>query len=263
MPAAGVVMIIAVVVIVAALVYLPRRDDPRPAEDHRGPRRRDRGGGRDHREERAGRRGGPDDQPDARRRGRPARGPAGQEGGHADAVGLVEGLYPGAAAAGFATSRQRDHQGPADLRGLHEGDADPGPARPRGADRRRQPNGPALRNAGLRQRRGGRSTPTAARPASCAAALAGHRRRLAGSVRGPARDGRRPAPPASPAATAPARAKRELRAVQTPAPFEYERATSVQGAIAALPEHGSEARIIAGGHSLLPMMKLRLANPAT
>jgi aerobic carbon-monoxide dehydrogenase medium subunit len=49
--------------------------------------------------------------------------------------------------------------------------------------------------------------------------------------------------------------------VQTPAAFEYERATSVEGAIAALQRHGSEARIIAGGHSLLPMMKLRLANP--
>jgi carbon-monoxide dehydrogenase medium subunit len=49
--------------------------------------------------------------------------------------------------------------------------------------------------------------------------------------------------------------------VQTPAPFEYERATSVEGAIAALGRLGSEARIIAGGHSLLPMMKLRLANP--
>jgi len=49
--------------------------------------------------------------------------------------------------------------------------------------------------------------------------------------------------------------------VQTPAPFEYERATSVEGAIAALGQHGSDARIIAGGHSLLPMMKLRLANP--
>jgi len=49
--------------------------------------------------------------------------------------------------------------------------------------------------------------------------------------------------------------------VQTPAPFEYERATSVDGAIEALQQLGSEARIIAGGHSLLPMMKLRLANP--
>ena len=50
--------------------------------------------------------------------------------------------------------------------------------------------------------------------------------------------------------------------MQTPAPFQYERATSVEGAIAALERLGAQARIIAGGHSLLPMMKLRLANPA-
>jgi carbon-monoxide dehydrogenase medium subunit len=50
--------------------------------------------------------------------------------------------------------------------------------------------------------------------------------------------------------------------MQTPAPFEYERATSVDGVIASLERLGDEARIIAGGHSLLPMMKLRLANPA-
>ena len=49
--------------------------------------------------------------------------------------------------------------------------------------------------------------------------------------------------------------------MQTPAPFEYERATSVEGAIAALERLGPEARVIAGGHSLLPMMKLRLASP--
>jgi aerobic carbon-monoxide dehydrogenase medium subunit len=49
--------------------------------------------------------------------------------------------------------------------------------------------------------------------------------------------------------------------LQTPAAFEYERATSVEGAIASLQKLGPEARIIAGGHSLLPMMKLRLANP--
>jgi aerobic carbon-monoxide dehydrogenase medium subunit len=49
--------------------------------------------------------------------------------------------------------------------------------------------------------------------------------------------------------------------VQTPAAFEYERATSVEGAIASLRRLGSGARVIAGGHSLLPMMKLRLANP--
>jgi len=49
--------------------------------------------------------------------------------------------------------------------------------------------------------------------------------------------------------------------MQTPAPCDYERATSVAGAIASLAEHGSGARIIAGGHSLIPMMKLRLAQP--
>ena len=49
--------------------------------------------------------------------------------------------------------------------------------------------------------------------------------------------------------------------MQTPAPFEYERATSVEGAIASLERLGLDARIIAGGHSLLPMMKLRLASP--
>ena len=49
--------------------------------------------------------------------------------------------------------------------------------------------------------------------------------------------------------------------MQTPAPFGYERATSVDDAIALLERLGPEARLIAGGHSLLPMMKLRLARP--
>jgi len=48
--------------------------------------------------------------------------------------------------------------------------------------------------------------------------------------------------------------------MQVPAPFEYERAESVEHAIALLERLGDDARIIAGGHSLLPMMKLRLAN---
>jgi aerobic carbon-monoxide dehydrogenase medium subunit len=51
--------------------------------------------------------------------------------------------------------------------------------------------------------------------------------------------------------------------VQVPAPFEYERARSVDDAISLLERHGSEARLVAGGHSLLPMMKLRLARPET
>jgi aerobic carbon-monoxide dehydrogenase medium subunit len=50
--------------------------------------------------------------------------------------------------------------------------------------------------------------------------------------------------------------------MQVPAPFEYERATSVQEALDLLVQLGPEARLLAGGHSLLPMMKLRLASPA-
>ena len=49
--------------------------------------------------------------------------------------------------------------------------------------------------------------------------------------------------------------------MQTPAPFGYDRATSVDHALTLLEELGPETRIIAGGHSLLPMMKLRLARP--
>ncbi|AYE94025.1 carbon monoxide dehydrogenase [Mycobacterium paragordonae] len=49
--------------------------------------------------------------------------------------------------------------------------------------------------------------------------------------------------------------------MQVPGPFEYERATSVDHAIGLLDRLGEEARVVAGGHSLLPMMKLRIANP--
>ena len=49
--------------------------------------------------------------------------------------------------------------------------------------------------------------------------------------------------------------------MQTPAPLQYERATSVEGAIESLVALGAGARLVAGGHSLIPMMKLRLANP--
>ncbi|MGH6968938.1 MAG: FAD binding domain-containing protein [Stellaceae bacterium] len=51
--------------------------------------------------------------------------------------------------------------------------------------------------------------------------------------------------------------------MQVPAPFEYERAGDVDAAVALLARHGTEARLIAGGHSLLPMMTLRLARPET
>lgn len=44
-----------------------------------------------------------------------------------------------------------------------------------------------------------------------------------------------------------------------PAAFEYHRPKDVEGAIAILEENGDDARVIAGGHSLIPMMKLRMA----
>lgn len=47
-----------------------------------------------------------------------------------------------------------------------------------------------------------------------------------------------------------------------PAPFDYVRADSADHAVALLAEHGSDAKLLAGGHSLLPLMKLRLATPS-
>lgn len=47
-----------------------------------------------------------------------------------------------------------------------------------------------------------------------------------------------------------------------PVAFEYEVAESVDHAIELLGQHGDEAKLLAGGHSLLPIMKLRLAAPA-
>ena len=46
-----------------------------------------------------------------------------------------------------------------------------------------------------------------------------------------------------------------------PASFEYSRPSTLEEALALLQEHGDEAKILAGGHSLIPMMKLRLAEP--
>ena len=46
-----------------------------------------------------------------------------------------------------------------------------------------------------------------------------------------------------------------------PAPFEYVAARSAAEAVALLQEHGDDAKLLAGGHSLLPMMKVRLAAP--
>ncbi|MBI2704007.1 MAG: xanthine dehydrogenase family protein subunit M [Actinobacteria bacterium] len=47
-----------------------------------------------------------------------------------------------------------------------------------------------------------------------------------------------------------------------PAPFDYARAESAEHALALLTEHGDDAKLLAGGHSLLPLMKLRLATPS-
>ncbi len=47
-----------------------------------------------------------------------------------------------------------------------------------------------------------------------------------------------------------------------PAPFDYKRASSAAEAISLISEYGEDAKFLAGGHSLLPLMKLRLASPA-
>ncbi len=49
--------------------------------------------------------------------------------------------------------------------------------------------------------------------------------------------------------------------MSVPAAFDYHPATSVDEAIALLQQYGDEAKLLAGGHSLLPTMKLRLAQP--
>ena len=47
-----------------------------------------------------------------------------------------------------------------------------------------------------------------------------------------------------------------------PVAFDYELATSAEHALSLLAEHGDDAKLLAGGHSLLPLMKYRLAAPA-
>ena len=44
-----------------------------------------------------------------------------------------------------------------------------------------------------------------------------------------------------------------------PAAFDYHRPNDLDGVISLLQEHGDDARVIAGGHSLIPLMKLRMA----
>ena len=46
-----------------------------------------------------------------------------------------------------------------------------------------------------------------------------------------------------------------------PGAFDYHRPADLAGAIRLLAEHGDEALVVAGGHSLIPMMKLRMAQP--
>ncbi|MEO0387419.1 MAG: FAD binding domain-containing protein, partial [Pseudomonadota bacterium] len=45
-----------------------------------------------------------------------------------------------------------------------------------------------------------------------------------------------------------------------PAAFDYHRPKDMAGVLALLDTHGDDARVIAGGHSLIPMMKLRMAD---
>ncbi len=47
-----------------------------------------------------------------------------------------------------------------------------------------------------------------------------------------------------------------------PAAFDYKRAGSAEEALSLLAEHGDDAKLLAGGHSLIPLMKYRLASPA-
>ena len=48
-----------------------------------------------------------------------------------------------------------------------------------------------------------------------------------------------------------------------PGAFDYHRPTDLAAAVRLLAEHGDEALVVAGGHSLIPMMKLRLAQLKT
>ena len=175
--------------------------------------------------------------------------------GMEDAVGLVDGLYPGAAAEGFRNfPDSKTTKAPRISEVYTSGTltlARLGREAPIAAA---SPNGPALRNPAYGSLAARRCTPRSDSSGrrTCRA------RRSSAPIR------RCSTSPASPPvfASGCARQRRQRgEVVQTPAPFEYERATSVEGAIASLVKHGPEARLIAGGHSLLPMMKLRLANP--
>ena len=171
--------------------------------------------------------------------------------GMEDAVGLVDGLYPGAAAQGLRDYPESREITPPRIGEVYtKGTLTLARLGREAPIAMANPAGPVLRNVegGSLDARLLYPDVRQSRPGA-AAALARHRHRLAGAVR--AARGHRAA----------AQADEERQLMQTPAPFGYERATSVDGAIASLQRLGSEARVIAGGHSLLPMMKLRLANP--
>ncbi|BCW71139.1 carbon monoxide dehydrogenase medium subunit [Arthrobacter sp. NicSoilB8] len=61
--------------------------------------------------------------------------------------------------------------------------------------------------------------------------------------------------------TMPPALRSEVGTMQIPAPFDYVRATTVDNALELLARYGPDSRVVAGGHSLLPMMKLRLSRP--
>ena len=175
--------------------------------------------------------------------------------GLSDAMGLIDSVYPGAAAAGLRNFPESTEVDPPRIGEVYTKGtltlARLGREAPIAAA---SPAGEVLRNVeggslAARQLYPSRPAHEPGEPAE----VAGHRHRRPRPVRAARRHRRS-------AQAAPDLSREEP--VQTPAPFEYERATSVEGAIAALERLGSEARIIAGGHSLLPMMKLRLANPS-
>ena len=178
--------------------------------------------------------------------------------GMSDAVGLVEGIYPGAAAAGLRDFPESKDVVPPRIGEVYTKGtltlARLGREAPIAAA---SPRGAVLRNIEGGSLAARMLYPTAAQvrgPRSCRA------HRSSAPIRPSSTSGVRTS--ASRASSSrPAVLTEERSPVQTPAPFEYERATSVDGAIASLERLGAEARIIAGGHSLLPMMKLRLAQP--
>ena len=141
MPAAGVVMIIAVLLIVLALVYYLVSTIVALQKITKAPRRGDRRRRRDHREERAGQRGG---RPRSTRTSTPAstcsRACSSRRRAWRTRSAWSKACIPALRGRGVPQlPREQDDQGPADQRGVHEGHADAGPARPRGADRGGEP----------------------------------------------------------------------------------------------------------------------------